>query len=96
MRAVVCSGEDGECLRRCRRRDPPIVQRPALLHGGEKFIRPWLDRTGRDLRDTGIAGEQGDWLDDPTDSTFADRALESLERHEDADLKNPWGSTASS
>ncbi len=29
-------------------------------HGGEKFIRPWLDRVGHDVRDTGCAGEQSD------------------------------------
>ncbi len=29
-------------------------------HCGGKFNRPWLDNTGRDVRDTGAAGEQGD------------------------------------
>ena len=29
-------------------------------HCGGKFTRPWLDNTGRDVRDTGAAGEQGD------------------------------------
>ncbi len=61
-------------------------------HGGDKFIRPWLDRVGRDVRDTGAAGEQGGEGVD-TNSTFADRALEHLERRERDDLENPFDST---
>ncbi len=60
-------------------------------HGGGKFIRPWLDNTGRDVRDTGCAGEQGgegEGVD--TDSTLADRALEHLERREKDDQDNPF------
>ncbi len=53
-------------------------------HGGDKFTRPWLDRVGHDVRDTGCAGEQGGEGVD-TDSTFADRAVEHLERREKAD-----------
>ena len=62
-------------------------------HGGDKFTCPWLDRVGRDVRDTGCAGEQGGEGVD-TDSTFADRALEGLERREKADQDNPFKSTA--
>ena len=58
-------------------------------HGGEKFIRPWLDRVGHDVRDTGCAGEKGDGGGD-VDTTFADRALEHLERREEADQGNPF------
>ena len=62
-------------------------------HGGDKFTRPWLDRVGHDVRDTGCAGEQlGGDVD--TKSTFADRALEHLERREKADQDNPFKSTA--
>ncbi len=61
-------------------------------HGGAKFIRPWLDRTGRDLRDTGCAGEQGDGGGN-VDTTFADRALEHLDRREEADQGNPFETT---
>ncbi len=61
-------------------------------HSGDKFTRPWLDRLGRDVRDTGCAGEQGGEGVD-TDSTFADRALEHLERREKADQGNPFETT---
>ncbi len=66
-------------------------------HGGDKFTRPWLDRVGRDVRDTGCAGEQGDGGQGEVSSTFADRALEHLERTEEAEkgpFENPFGSTA--
>ena len=53
-------------------------------HSGDKFIRPWLDRVGRDVRDTGCAGEQGGEGVD-TNSTLAARALEHLERREKDD-----------
>ena len=59
-------------------------------HSGEQFIRPWLDSVGRDVRDTGCVGEQGDLGDVDTNSTFADRALEHLERREKADQENPF------
>ena len=63
-------------------------------HCGEKFVRPWLDSTGRDVRDTeGAAGEQSDGGGD-VDTTLADRALEHLERTEKDDLENPFESTA--
>ncbi len=58
-------------------------------HGGDRFVRPWLDRTGRDVRDTGAAGEQSDG-DGDVDRTFADRAVEHLERREEADQGNPF------
>ncbi len=58
-------------------------------HCGEKFVRPWLDNTGRDVRDTGAAGEQGGG-DGDVDSTLAERALEHLERREKADQENPF------
>ncbi len=61
-------------------------------HGGEKFIRPWLDRVGHDVRDTGCAGEKGYGGGD-VDTTFADRALEHLERREEADQGNPFETT---
>ena len=62
-------------------------------HGGDKFTRPWLDRVGHDVRDTGCAGEQsGEGVN--TDSTFADRALEHLERREKDDQDNPFETTA--
>ena len=58
-------------------------------HGGEKFIRPWLDRVGHDVRDTGAPGEQlGGGVN--ADTTFADRALEHLERTEKDDQDNPF------
>ncbi len=60
-------------------------------HCGEKFVRPWLDSTGRDVRDTGAAGEQGGGGADQT--TFADRAVEHLERREKADQDNPFETT---
>ncbi len=62
-------------------------------HGGDKFVRPWLDNTGRDVRDTGAPGEQGGEGVD-IDTTFADRALEASERAEEADRDNPFKSTA--
>ena len=62
-------------------------------HCGEKFVRPWLDNTGRDVRDTGAAGEQGDG-DGDVDRTFANRAVAHLERTEEADQDNPFKSTA--
>ncbi len=62
-------------------------------HGGEKFVGPWLDRVGRDVRDTGAAGEQSDG-DGDVDRTLADRAVEHLERREKADQDNPFKSTA--
>ncbi len=62
-------------------------------HSGDKFTRPWLDRVGHDVRDTGCAGEQiGEGAD--VDTTLADRALEHLERTEKDDLENPFESTA--
>ncbi len=62
-------------------------------HCGDKFVRPWLDRVGHDVRDTGCAGEQiGEGAD--VDTTLADRALEHLERTEKDDLENPFESTA--
>ncbi len=64
-------------------------------HGGAKFTRPWLDSAGRNVRDTGCAGEQGDG-DEAPDTSFADRALEHLERREKADQENPFKSTAKS
>lgn len=63
-------------------------------HGGDKFVRPWLDRAGRDVRDTRCPGEQGDGGQGEVSSTFADRALEHLERTEEADQDNPFKSTA--
>ena len=63
-------------------------------HGGEKFIRPWLDRVGHDVRDTGAAGEQGDLGGADVDTSFADRAVEHLERREKADQDNPFKPTA--
>ena len=63
-------------------------------HCGSEFTRPWLDSVGRDVRDTGCFGEQGDLGDVDADSTFADRALEHLERREKADQDNPFKSTA--
>ncbi len=64
-------------------------------HSGDKFTRPWLDRVGHDVRDTGCAGEQGGGGGD-VDTTFADRAVEHLERTEKADQDNPFKSTAKS
>ncbi len=64
-------------------------------HCGDKFTRPWLDNTGRDVRDTGAPGEQGDGGGD-VDRTFADRAVEHLERREKADQDNPFFSTPQS
>ncbi len=61
-------------------------------HGGEKFVGPWLDRVGRDVRDTGAAGEQGGG-DGDVDTTLADRAVEHLERREKADQDNPFETT---
>ena len=63
-------------------------------HCGDKFTRPWLDRVGRDVRDTGCAGEQGEH--GQPDTTLADRAVEHLERREKADQGpggNPFVST---
>ncbi len=65
-------------------------------HCGDKFTRPWLDRVGRDVRDTGCAGEQGGEGEDQPDSTFADRAVAASERAEEDDQDNPFGSTVSS
>lgn len=62
-------------------------------HCGDKFIRPWLDSAGRNVRDTGCPGEQGDGGQGEVSSTFADLALEHLERTEEADQDNPFGST---
>ena len=62
-------------------------------HGGDKFTRPWLDRVGHDVRDTGAPGEQGDGGQGEVSSTFADLALEHLERTEKAEKENPFGST---
>ena len=61
-------------------------------HGGDKFVRPWLDSVGHDVRDTGCAGVQGGGDGDVVDRTFADRAVahsERLERREKADQENP-------
>ena len=58
-------------------------------HCGSKFTRPWLDNAGRNVRDTGCAGEQAGEGGD-VDSTFADRAVEHLERREKADQDNPF------
>ncbi len=58
-------------------------------HSG-KFTRPWLDRTGRDVRDTGCPGDQGDLRDGSVDRSFADRALEHLERRERDDEETPF------
>ena len=53
-------------------------------HSGDKFTRPWLDRDGRNVRDTGCPGEQGaEGMG--ADTSFADRALEHLERREKDD-----------
>ncbi len=60
-------------------------------HCGTKVVRPWLDRSGRNVRDTGAPGEQGGVVEAP-DATFADRALEHLERTEEDD-DNPFGLT---
>ncbi len=59
-------------------------------HSGDKFTRPWLDRAGHDVRDTGCVGEQGDLGDVDADNTFADRAVDHLERREKADQGNPF------
>lgn len=68
-------------------------------HCGDKFVRPWLDSTGCDLRDKCV-GEQGSGgSEGQPDTTFADRAVEHAERAEEAEKGpggNPWGSTVTS
>ena len=64
-------------------------------HGGDKFVGPLLDSTGRDVRDNGAPGEQGgpqgDW--DVVDTSFADKAAAHSERCEEAEKDKPFGTT---